>query len=241
MRIIVGIGRRVKYRVASLKRWLTKRKYQKSILLTDAVTIFGRSFEENSGHFIVRFLQDEARLSTELSERTAIAKFHDEFRPATTGEALGLTLEHDLPLFIYPWGAFGSGAVKSNKSAKLSRFCGPSEETFIKEEEARIRELAITLANEGYVPEKYPHSYIQGVWLTKTNGDKRFVVLQGNHRMAILSFLGHKRISVRTDLFKVRTIRESDSKNWPLVKSGLIDADEALQIFNRFFERRSAG
>ena len=86
-----------------------------------------------------------------------------------------------------------------------------------------------------YTSNEHPHSYIQGVWLTNADGEQKFVVLQGNHRMAALSFLGYKVIDFRIGLFLVREIRESEVTTWPLVKSGRIDEVEALMIFNKFF------
>ena len=90
------------------------------------------------------------------------------------------------------------------------------------------------LEKNGYRPNEYPHSHIQGVWLTNVSGRQKFVVLQ-NHRMAALSFLGYTSIDVRTDLFVVREIRESEVLTWPLVQAGLINENEALTIFKHFF------
>ena len=53
--------------------------------------------------------------------------------------------------------------------------------------------------------------------------------------MAALSFLGYTGIDVRTDLFVVGEIRESEVLTWPLVQAGLINEDEALTIFKHFF------
>ena len=201
---------------------------------TDAVTIFGHSFSPKGSHFLIRFLNEESQGLQGQNQKSAIDCFHNKFRPSSTGQALGLNLENDLPLFVYPWGVFGSGS-KRQTNPELSRFCGPSTLEFLNDEKHRVRQLTANLKKYGYRPNEYPHSHIQGVWLTSVNGRQKFVVLQGNHRMAALSFLGYTGIDVRTDLFVVGEIRESEVLTWPLVQAGLINEDEALTIFKRFF------
>ena len=217
-------------------RRLTKSKYQFQICPSDAVTIFGHTFAPNGNHFIIQFLNENVAETESDLARSKIYRFHENFCPSGTGEALGLDLENDLPLFLYPWGVFGSGAVKTTKSSKNSRFCGPSSDHFIKDEENSILSLFSKLQKEGYAPNKYPNSYIQGVWLVKEDGCRKFVVLQGNHRIACLSYLGYSKISVRTDMFKVGEVYETEVRAWPLVNSGLISEHEALLIFHKFFK-----
>lgn len=224
-----------KYKLASFRRRITKSKYQYRVSPSDSVTIFGHSFSPNGDHFLIQFLNEESQGIQGKNQKSAIDCFHDKFRPFTTGQALGLNLENDLPLFVYPWGVFGSGSKTTNKKPGLSRFCGPSTVEFLNYEKHRMRQLTANLEKEGYKPDQYPNSYIQGVWLTSVSGRQKFVVLQGNHRMAALSFLGYNSIDVRTDLFVVREIRESEVLNWPLVQAGLIGEVEALIIFKNFF------
>ena len=228
--------KKLKFFLAGEFRRLTKNKYQFEICSREAVTIFGHSFAPDGHHFIIQFLNESYAKTRSHIARSAISCFHENFCPTSTGEALGLDLENDLPLFLYPWGVFGSGAIKTAKTPYNSRFCGPSSKHFIIEEENRICDLFSKLQKHGYAPDKYPNSYIQGVWLVKENGCRKFVVLQGNHRMACLSFLGYSKILVRTDMFRVREVYETDAKAWPLVRSGLISERDALLIFNKFFK-----
>lgn len=228
--------KRLKHAVGSSVRWATKSIYQTSVEPSNAVTIFARSFDRKSKHFIIEFLRQHNDFGkTSVSLRTPVFNFHKNFCPATTGEALGLRLENDLPLFVYPWGVFGTGAMSTEKKVLVSRFCGPSTSEFIHQEEERIVSLKDLLVRDGYAPSRYPNSYIQGVWLVSKSHDRRFVVLQGNHRMAILSYLGYSKVEVRSDMFNVRKVCEVDAKTWPLVKAGIISEDEAIKIFRAFF------
>jgi hypothetical protein len=72
--------------------------------------------------------------------------------------------------------------------------------------------------------------------LLKRNGDRRFVVLQGNHRLAVLAHLGVPQIAVRDVAGYVPVVRESEASRWPLVANGNCTAASALRIFNLFFE-----
>ena len=229
--------RESRYLLGNLFRWLTRILYQHTVDPSEAVTIFGKSFSPTGSHFIIQFLQNDLARLNLAEEPSAIYRFHNSFCPKNTNEALDLNLENELSLFLYPWGVFGSGASETFKDPNVSRFCGPSSEKFITEEENRVRLLFSNLEKFGYKPKKYPNSYIQGVWLVKTNGHRKFVVLQGNHRMACLAVLGSKRISVRSDMFRVRRILESDVQNWPLVRSGKISERDALLVFYKFFEK----
>lgn len=55
--------------------------------------------------------------------------------------------------------------------------------------------------------------------------------------MAILAHLGYKKVTVRTNLFSVKEIREDQVSDWPLVKTGEIHRSEALKVFKAFFKR----
>jgi hypothetical protein len=67
------------------------------------------------------------------------------------------------------------------------------------------------------------------------DGRRRFVVMQGNHRMAILAHLGAMRIEVRTIPQALTRIREADLARWPLVATGRCSIDHARSVFRMFF------
>ena len=150
-------------------------------------------------------------------------------------DLVGINNEKPLPLFIYPWGSFRKDD-NFIKDSRNSRFCGPSSDLFIKEELKRIISLYKDLKKNGYTPMVYPHSFIAGTWLESCSGNKVFVVMQGNHRMAALSFLNHKRIEVRTVPYLKGIIKEKDIKKWPLVREKICEENNARKIFNFFFE-----
>ena len=85
------------------------------------------------------------------------------------------------------------------------------------------------------MPTKFPNSFIQGAWLEANDGNRRFVVLQGNHRLAILAHMRTEPVAVRVISQALGHVREAEIENWPLVANGRCSLDNARRIFNFFF------
>ena len=168
---------------------------------------------------------------------SSLGKFLKNFCPKNIYDLLNIN-NVNLPIFVYPWGNFKDGKLKHYKSPLNSRFCGPSTDDFIKKEFKRTISLYLGMKSKGYKPNIYPNSFISGSWLISKNGIKKFVVTQGNHRMAILSHLKYKRVDVRINRSSIKTIYETNLKNWPAVKNGKLSQENALKIFNYFFESK---
>ena len=196
--------------------------------------IFGVSYGQKSSHFMVEYLDEHFKHKNELFESSSIEQYHNRFRPTSLGESLRLPLENDLPLFVYPWGVFGSGASKSHKNVLSSRFCGPSERDLILAEEESLLKLHDVIKRDGYRPTVYPNRFIQGVWMVREDGRRKFVVLQGNHRV-VMSYLKYEKVAVRNDMFKIGSVREEDVDDWVMVRNGHISRREAKLVFDRFF------
>ena len=163
-------------------------------------------------------------------------RFLKNFQPTSISSFIN-TSEESLPIFTYPWGSFKKNEIIANKTRESSRFCGPSSDSFIEEVFNRTIRLYNKICNEGYKPWSNYNRHIGGTFLIKKNGSKKFVVLQGNHRMAILSHLGYsKSISVRNIKGYKFKIFEQNSKNWSLVKSKKCSEKHALDIFNLYFK-----
>ena len=80
--------------------------------------------------------------------------------------------------------------------------------------------------------QRFPNSYISGVWLHAIDGRKRFIVTQGNHRLAIIAHLKIPKITVLSS----RHVYEAKLEDWSLVKSGRYSVINSQKIFDMFFE-----
>jgi len=208
------------------------------INIDQAVTIFGRSFSSDCAHPLVKTIKEyEINPSVDYRD-TTLYRYHSKFKPKNTNAALGIKEELDnLPLFQYPWGAFRLN-YKGDKNQFISRFCGPSADEMVADEFHSTIALYMDIKNNGYklIRKK---SIIGGTFLVKENGEKKFVVLQGNHRMSILSALGYKNILVNTMAGYQEYIREESLKNWVNVDEGCCSSIISREIFHAFFNSKN--
>lgn len=68
--------------------------------------------------------------------------------------------------------------------------------------------------------------------LERQDGERRAVIVDGHHRLAVLAHLGAKKVTVEVEA----TVRRSEVDSWFAVRSGLCTASEALPFFDAFFE-----
>ncbi len=98
-----------------------------------------------------------------------------------------------------------------------------------------LKNTGAMLFTHGYLPEIFPDGYIQG-YLLKDGEDYRFIVTEGQHRMAAIGLLGEKTIKVRFDLNWLPIIDRAKLKKWPQVISGLYSDTVAEKVFRYYFE-----
>lgn len=144
--------------------------------------------------------------------------------------------EPRLPLFVYPWWTFKKGEISSPKTALPSRFCGPSSMDFAVEEYWRTIRLYEAMKGTGYRPWHFSNTFIAGTLLLKPNDERRFIVLQGNHRFAILAHLSVAEIRVRDTAGYLAVIGKTEAHQWPLVANGTCTHESALRVFDLFFD-----
>ena len=232
-----SIYRRTHFYAGNIFRFITIPFFQTIIKPDEARTIFGASFGDNGWHHIISTLEEYDTNNDINYNETNLYRFLKLFTPSSICDLLNNNDKkiENLPLFIYPWGTFKKKIIDTNKTPRLSRFCGPSDDSFIKNEFSRTIKLYNNIKNNGYKPWKAYNGFIGGTILEKDNGERRFIVLQGNHRLAILCHLGVEKIKVRVLPGNIKIFKENSLKNSPLVLNGSCDYDTAISIFNLFF------
>ncbi len=236
--IFTNVYRRVHFYLGNIYRFLTAIIFQKEILSNEARTIFGASFGKNGWHHIQKTLEEYDANPKINYKDTTLYNYLRNFTPQSICDLSGPDIKEkcNLPLFVYPWGTFKKNEGVSYKEPLSSRFCGPSQDSFINDEFERTISLYEKIKKTGYQPWLYGNTFIGGTFLINERGDRRFVVLQGNHRMAILAHLNYERVAVREVKGFLVKVLESDYKNWLLVKSGQCQNDVAKNIFSLFFK-----
>jgi hypothetical protein len=87
----------------------------------------------------------------------------------------------------------------------------------------------------GYRP-VWHGTYPEVLLLLRSDGQMRAMVEQGQHRVSSLSHLGYKELSLLLRRDSMRIIREDEVERWYYVHNGLCTKEQALRIFNAFFE-----
>ena len=228
---------RIRYELGNGWRLLSSPWLQDQVSIHECRSLFAASFGSPGWHHIRATLMEfDANPRIDYRD-TSLYAFLTAFCPRSISEFADTAGDEPLPLFVYPWGTFRKGEDVSLKNPSTSRFCGPSTDRFVAEEFDRIIALYRQLRSDGYRPYRYPHSFIGGTWLQASNGTRRFVVLQGNHRLAILAHLGGEQVAVRPLRGWLSVVREADIDEWPLVKSGRCSLVHARSVFALFFQR----
>lgn len=229
---------RIHFYVGNIYRLLTAAKYQANIRFNEACSIFGASFGGDGWHHIRKTLQEYDDNPDVDYRDTTMYVFLKYFTPSSICNLIegDSNKRCELPMFVYPWGTFQKNVTFSNKDPSLSRFCGPSSDAFIKNEFECTIALYKKLKKTGYQPWKYGNTFIGGTFLINEVGERRFIVLQGNHRMSIFAHLGYECIAVREAKEFVDQIRESNKLDWLLVKSERCTQNIAEDVFHMFFK-----
>ena len=160
-------------------------------------TPFGEPFNKEN-HWVKTLEEYDAGLRD--FRKSSLMKFHMGFRPSNIFDVMPMNeIRSGIILGEYPWGRW------SRKSTPEEWFesthCGPSSESNVEKEWNRFIDLYKKICREGLQLEKYGHPL--GTFLIDDDGSRFFIVLGGNHRMAIISHLK------LTDTIRVRLLARS--------------------------------
>jgi hypothetical protein len=152
-------------------------------------------------------------------------------------------------LGTYPWGGLTEtdsltggtpfGWYYDSVSGKMTRDLWGYKQTLWYKPDERytlVYEWNYTLHNYfairgGYRPHLYG-SFPCVTLLVRRDGEKRAIMGDGHHRLAILSHFGHTQVAVHV----VHVVKEGDVDQWYYVKRGMCSQEQALELFNAFFQ-----
>lgn len=226
--------KRARYAVGNSLRSASRPWRQWDISPQEATTLFGCSFGLAGWHHLRQTLaQFEADPGIE-PRHTVLWRFLKDFCPRSVFDLAGAGPVSAVGPFVFPWGGFRPSEALVKDPWK-SRFCGPSTDDFVHAELQRTLHLFQQMKTDGYQPMVFPNTFVGGVWLIAEDGGRRFLVLQGNHRMAVLAHLGVQRMAVRALRGHHVYIRVSEAASWPMVKTGACTLEQARAVFAMYF------
>lgn len=155
--------------------------------------------------------------------KTSLYRFHKNFKPKNIFDVYDKFKKFDKNLELkniikryslgeYPWGKWTSR--KHLNEWKLSSHCGPTDDNLILNEWIRFIDLYKKIKKEGFRYFKY--GYPLGIFFVDQFEKKYFIVLAGNHRTAIASFLKIKKMYVRKlprDYINSQVVKYNQIKN----------------------------
>ncbi len=112
-----------------------------------------------------------------------------------------------------------------------SQYRGPTPDEYGSRHLQRCLDVYKSLTKDGYQPDDRP---VAGYLLTR-DGDYRFVVGHGNHRLAAMRLYGFTSLEVALRLNHPAVIAEERLPRWTGERGGLLEPAEAKAVFDRFF------
>ena len=113
---------------------------------------------------------------------------------------------------------------------------GPVSPEVIAREYQRIATQLGSMRRTGYRPRRHPNGFISGYWLVKADGSRRFILVDGNHKLAVLAHLGYESVVATYRGPDLKFVCESDVESWLFVRSGDCSVEDALVYFNAYFQ-----
>jgi len=262
LRFVFIIGRKlskISYRLSKFMIWYLQRKLiQIPIdIITDE---FAFSLEPQGWNFYCSLMEDYERNPKINIESTQFFKFfqHERIKSSTylndllffnrTDKKLKNN-EYRFYLGTWPWGGMTEiesleggtpfGIHYDHIEEKMTKDLWGSDRNLWYEPGNRYTlefEMDLTIKTynalkKGYRP-LYYNSFPSVTLLIRLDGQKRALMYDGHHRLTALKVLGYKRVMVEV----AHVVKETEVEDWCYVRNGYCTKEEALEIFNAFFE-----
>lgn len=115
---------------------------------------------------------------------------------------------------------------------------GPVTDAFGEVTFRRLARLYDSLARDGFRPDKSDAAYPTGTCYLSRD-DFRVTVGSGKHRVTVMLALGWSKIPMELGHRKApAAIHRHEVHSWPNVRSGRFSPEEALRLFDRYFDDR---
>lgn len=130
-----------------------------------------------------------------------------------------------------PWGA-SEAAERNAPDSGGWQHGGPVTQVKLMSEVTRYREVLESIQRDGYAPdESSVDGHVGAQALVHPNRPAAYLVSDGNHKLAALLALNSTRIPIALRR-RPAIVRRSEVNLWPNVRTGLFEAQEALEIFD---------
>jgi hypothetical protein len=223
----------------------------------------GLPYSRAAGHPYIRTLLDYETGVTAYA-RSYLKKYWAIWQPTSLAETYGLLPAACHPLLVttppihdvLPWAGQSKIAYMENREwlndpgyraldaagCPPASSCGPKPDWYGTARFAYLIRLYERIKTDGYrdhAPQTLPYFQQHPVGQVLLKGDQhRIVLVNGQHRAAILCALGQRTLPVVVHVQNHRgltVVRREDAHLWPLVRSHVFSLEQALTIFDAMF------
>lgn len=209
----------------------------KEVEIEDCVHYCGFRYGRNEFNPYEQYIRGLSQGVSSKILRDEFLSFILHFRPRNLAEALSISLKHPPSLWQLPWRHQTKNPVGWCDNPHsipdiLTHFSDLGVPDVVVRQEYRWLESAwANIKDNGYHPETY--SYIR-VFELRGESRNAYIVADGNHRISSLSIMGATRVVVQFSPF--RTVSRSQVSQWPAVRSHGLSVEDALRIFDAYFD-----
>ena len=222
-----------------------KSLHKKTILISECVHYCGFPYGRGAFNPYEQYIYDIAKNSNSQRRRDEFILFLRFYRPRNMDEALGVQSKRPMPLWLFPWNKAFSGDWEGVRAWLddpddvpdiLTHFSKKGIlEWRILEEFVWLERAFYSIRRHGYQPDRYG-SFIRLLPLIRQDGECRYIVLDGNHRLCALYALGEASCTAVLEM----PIYARDVLCWPCVAGGHCSAEDAITLFYAYFNRSVA-
>ena len=214
--------------------------------------IMGFTYGAESPHpLIAAFRAAISAADPEAEVRALLSGYYAAVQPRDAAEVVGLPpaeapglMTETLGSWVMPWSERSAADTARHRRICLEEeglangirltledgatFFGPVSPRKLDLEVARITSLARSMKMNGFRPDAARPVEVIAL---RSGGEYRWLVVQGQHRIAACAAFGIESLDVRI----LRIIRREDAAYWPHVVAGTFTIDGALACFDRLF------
>ena len=210
-----------------------KKRVVREIAISECVHYCGFAYGKNAFNPYEQYCSSIVRDENPAPRRQQFIDFLRFYRPKTMAAALGYTSADQTPLWVYPWYDWPVGGPNINNGwvddpddvpDLLTHFSDKGIlEWRILEEFCWLERAFNSVQRHGYQPEKYG-CFACVLPLIRKNNERRYLVLDGNHRISALSALGKSHCVATIE----KEVREENVSTWPGVVAKFFSPESAL-------------
>lgn len=209
------------------------------------------SYTTNGWHPFTATIEEHLKNPDKPYNKSILKKFYDAFQPKNRQEQwLEEEKKSIKPLCQgwpnYPWDLMAKVIPKRFFTDLLrerggNQHFGPNSYTFGKDQYKRLINTYKMITMNGYHPEIFPDGYVKGFLQVKDN-DYRFIIVEGQHRIAALSLMGVETLYCKfiQEEHHPQIVNYNERDDWKQVKNGLYTREVAERIFIKFFKENGS-